>query len=224
MRKWLFVVAALAIAGPVYAGSLNVLGGYFRPAGDSDIFEQNELETTFDVRDLDTFGVTVGYDHFLGDYVNLGASVSFSRSDTTVSDVDFEFEDGSPIFRDIRLDMVPLEANLKFLPVGREASIIPYVGGGVGIYFWEYEEFGDFIINRNTNPSVINGSAFSDGADFGFHVEGGVFIPVGRSFAVMGEAKYWKAEGDLDIEGFDPSFEPIDLSGTMFSGGISFWF
>jgi hypothetical protein len=224
MRKWLLIIAALMIAGPAWAGSINVLGGYVRPNGDSDVFQQNELETTFDVRDLDGFGVTVGYDHFLGDYINLGGSFSFYRSDTTVSDVDFEFNNGAPILRDIRLEIVPIEANLHFLPAGRETVVIPYVGGGVGIYVWQYEEIGDFVIDRNTDPSIITGSAFSDGADLGFHVEGGVFIPIGRSVAIMGEAKYWNAEGDLDIEGFDPSFEPIDLSGTMYSGGISIWF
>jgi hypothetical protein len=40
----------------------------------------------------------------------------------------------------------------------------------------------------------------------------------------MGEGKYWDAEGDLDVRGFDPSFEPLDLSGLQIAGGVSFWF
>ena len=127
---------------------------------------------------LGDFTGTVGYDYFLGDYVNLGGSVSFLYSDTDAIDVDFEFEDGSPIFRTLRLQVVPLEANIRFLPTGRDAAVIPYVGGGAGIYFWEYEEFGDFVINRNTDPEIISGTSFSDGADPGWHVEGGVYIPI----------------------------------------------
>jgi hypothetical protein len=71
---------------------------------------------------------------------------------------------------------------------------------------------------------VITGSAYSDGWDPGWHVEGGVQIPVSRAIALQFEAKYWQAEGDLDVTGFDPGFEPIDLSATMYSGGVSIWF
>lgn len=225
MRKvLLLILLSAATAVPASAGSINALFGYVQPRGDSDIYSQNELETTFRTNDLNDFGGTVGYDHFLGNYVNVGASFSFYESDTTVQDVDFEFENGAPILRNIRLQIIPLEANVRVLPTGRDASIIPYFGGGFGFYFWEYEEVGDFIINRNANFDVITGTAFSDGADPGFHVEAGVFIPVGRSIAIMAEGKYWKAEGDLDPAGFDPAFEPIDLSGTQFSAGVSFWF
>ena len=52
----------------------------------------------------------------------------------------------------------------------------------------------------------------------------GCTYPLRRSTAIAAEAKYWKAEGDLDPEGFDPLFEPLDLSGFQISGGISFWF
>jgi opacity protein-like surface antigen len=110
------------------------------------------------------------------------------------------------------------------LPVGRESPVIPYIGAGAGLYIWEYEEFGDFVINRFTDPEVITGVAFSDGADFGWNVHGGVQFPFSRSATITAELKYSKAEGDLDVEGFDPAFEPIDLSMMTYSAGISFWF
>jgi Outer membrane protein beta-barrel domain len=220
----LFMFLCATAALPASAGSVNALFGWVQPSGDSDIYSQNEQETTFRVNDLDGFGGSVGYDFFLGDYVNVGAGFSYYANDTTVEDVDFEFQNGQPILRDIRLEIYPIEANIKFLLTGRDTVVIPYVGGGFGIYFWNYEEIGDFIFDRNTNPHIVSGHSFSDGADPGWHVEAGVFIPVGHSIAIMGEGKYWGAEGDLDIEGFDPAFEPIDLSGLQIAGGISFWF
>jgi hypothetical protein len=227
MKKQL--LAFLAVAGlaviPAFGDSVTVLGGYVMPKGDSDVYRQNELETTFQVDDLNYLGGSVRYDWFLGDFVNLSAGTSFFHNTTTVEDVDFEHTDGAPILRDIRLEIVPLEASVHFLPAGRNPHVIPYVGGGFGFYYWEYEEIGDFVVDRFSNdPRVITGSAYSDGWDPGWHVEGGVHIPVGRSVAIVGEAKYWKAEGDLDVGGFDPSFEPIDLSGVMFSAGVSIWF
>ena len=226
MKKLIVICVWISLVSiPVLAGSLTVLGGYTSPRGDSDIFDQNALETDFDVDDLNDFGASFSYDHFIGEFVNVGAGVSFFDGDTRVTDQEFETIDGLPIRRIISLQVVPLEANIRFLPAGREAAVIPYIGGGAGIYFWEYEERGDFVFDRNTDdPQLVTGTAFSDGADAGWHVEGGVHIPFSRQAAFVAEGKYWRAEGDLDERGFDPSFEAIDLSGTMFSAGISIWF
>jgi opacity protein-like surface antigen len=226
MKKYLFlaIAAAFLFTTPAFSDSFYFLGSYVSPEGDSDIFEQNNEELTFDVDDLNGFGVTLGYDHFVGEFVNVGASVSFYEKDTTVADREFEFPNGSPILRDINLRIVPLEANVRVLPMGRDLAVIPYVGAGAGIYFWEYEEFGDFVIDRFTDPSVITGSAFSDGADFGFNIHGGVQFPISRSATITGEVKWSKVEGDLDEESFDPAFEPIDLSTFSYSAGVTFWF
>jgi hypothetical protein len=225
MKKlFLFIVILFYSSLFVAADSITVLGGYVGPSGESDVYTQNERETTFEVSDLDGFGATFGYDHFIGEYVNLGGSLTFYQDDTDVIDEEFEFEDGRPIVRNISLQIIPLELNVRFLPAGRNVGVIPYLGGGAGIYFWEYEEIGDFVFDRNTNPRVVTGDAFSDGADPGWHVEGGVQIPFSSSATFTAEAKYWDAEGDLDPEGFDPRFEPIDLSAFMISGGVSIWF
>jgi opacity protein-like surface antigen len=225
MRKLLllsFVFSVLAI--PVMADSVNVFAGYVLPQGDSDVYTQNEAETTFRVKDLDDFSGSVQYDHFFGEHFTLEGNFSFYQGETTVQDLEFEFPDGAPIFRNIRLEIVPLEVALKVLPIGRNSPVIPYIGGGAGLYYWQYEEVGDFVIDRNTDPTVITGFAYSDGWDPGWHVEGGVQIPVSRAIALQFEAKYWKAGGDLDVTGFDPAFGPLDLSATMFSGGVSIWF
>ena len=226
MRKALALAALVALIGiPAFGDSITGTIGYAWPSGDSDIFSQNEFETTFETSDLGGFAGTVRYDKFLGDYVNLSGGFSFYYGDTLVQDVEFVFDNGQPVFRDITLEVVPIEASVHVLPLGRNAAVIPYFGGGFGFYYWEYEEVGDFVINRNSpTPDVITGVAISDGFDPGFHVEAGVHIPFSRSVAFVAEYKYWQADGDLDIEGFDPSFEPIDLSGSMFSGGVSFWF
>jgi hypothetical protein len=225
MKKVLLMFVILGMSTlPVFGDSLDLLAGYVVPRGGSDVFDQNELETTFETDDLGGFGGSIAYNRFLGEFVNLGFGVSFYESDTTVEDLDFEFSNGQPILRDIFMEIVPLEVSLHVLPTGRNAPVIPYVGGGFGVYFWKYEEIGDFIINRHNDPEIITGSAFSDGSEPGWHVEGGIMIPVSRSTTFTAEYKYWKADGDLDPRGFDPAFEPLDLSANMFSAGISIWF
>lgn len=226
MKKILFsafLVVLLSI--PAFSDSMYVLVGYNWPAGKSDVYTQNERETSFRVNDLNWFSGTFGYDHFLGNYVSIGGSVSGYEHDTNVEDVDFEHLDGTPIFRNIRLEVVPMELNLHLLPAGRNAGLIPYVGGGVGIYYWEYEEAGDFVMDRHSlHPSVVRGDAYSDGVDPGWHIEGGIQVPVSSFATIMGEYRYFQAHGDLDTFAFDPAFEPLDLSGSTVSFGAAFWF
>jgi opacity protein-like surface antigen len=226
MKKYilLLITVAFLYTIPAHSDSFYILGSYVSPEGDSDIFRQNEDELTFEVDDLNGFGATFGYDHFIGEYVNIGAAIAFYENDSTGEDREFELGNGDPILRNIRLRIVPLEANVRILPLGRELAVIPYIGAGAGVYFWEYEEVGDFVLDRFTNPTVTTGSAFSDGADFGWNIHGGVQFPISRSAAIAAEIKWTKVEGDLDTEGFDPGFEPIDLSTITYSGGVSFWF
>lgn len=226
MKKLLLVMMMFAgmASVPAFADQVNLLGGYVLPEGNSDVYDQNARETTFRTKDLDGWGGTFGYDHFLGEFVNLGISSSFYHNDTTVQDVDFAYQNGAPILRNIHLQIVPLEFNLHILPIGREPAVIPYLGGGFGIYFWNYEEAGDFVFDRLTNPNIVTGRAFSDGVDPGYHVEGGFMIPFSRSTTFTAEAKYWHAHGKLDVSGFDPSFHPLDLSALMFQAGVSIWF
>jgi len=225
MKKYLFLlIAATLFSLPAHSDSFYVMGSYFNPDGDSDVFDQNIMETTFQVDDLNGWGGTFGYNHFIGEHFDLGADLAYYHQDTSVEDRGFEFPDGRSIFRDIHFKIVPVEANFNVRPIGRNYAIIPYIGAGIGIYFWEYEERGDFVVDRNTNPNVITGSAFSDGTDLGWNVHGGLEIPFSRSATINTEIKYSKAEGDLDVRGFDPAFGPIDLSMVTYSAGVSFWF
>ena len=224
MIRLLVGAIILLFASPVLSDSFYVLGTYFSPNGRSDIFEQNRRETTFDTDDLNDFGATVGYDHFVGDYFNIGGSASYYREDAVGSDRIFRTSNGGPVVRDFRLKLLPVELNARALPIGRDARVVVFIGGGVGFYFWEYEEVGDFVINRNTNPRVVTGSASSDGRAFGFNINGGIEVPMSESSTFMVEVKHIYVEDDLDRRAFDAGFEPIDLSAILYSAGISFYF
>jgi hypothetical protein len=210
---------------PVFSESFYILGTYFSPNGRSDIFEQNRRETTFDVDDLNDFGFTIGYDHFVGDHFNVGVSGSFYREDAVGQDRVFRTSNGAPVERNFRLKLLPIEFNARALPLGRDDRVIVFVGGGIGYYFWDYEEVGAFVIDRNsTNPRIVTGSASSDGRTLGFNIHGGIEIPMTESSTFMIEVKHLYVDDDLDRSEFDPDFEPIDLSAILYSAGFSFWF
>ncbi len=221
--RFFIVITIMLFAYPAFSDSVYILGSYLNPDGRSDIFEQNRSETTFDTDGFDNFTATFGYDHFIGEYVNVGGSLTYYKDETSGQDRAFLTPAGGPVRRDFRLKIIPLEFNASALPMGRSKMVVPFIGGGVGLYRWEYEEAGDFVVNRDSDPRVITDRASSDGTTFGYHIYGGVHVPFWRSAALTAQVKHFNVEADLEDDLFD-RFEPIDLSAYVYSFGISFWF
>jgi len=103
---------------------------------------------------------------------------------------------------------------------------VPYVGGGVGIIHYSYNENGDFV--SSDNVTIVHGDFAGDGWATGPVVLGGVRVPVG-SVALGGELKYQAAIGNLPAnQGFAtaaPGLTPqIDLGGWTYSFTINFKF
>lgn len=191
------------------------LGG-FEPRGHSDLF--TDVDELFAVSPRDFRGFTGGIEYSLdvGDHFEVGFHLDgYGR--TVFSEYrDFEREDGSPILQDLRLNIVPLGATLRFLPAGRRARISPYVAAGGGVFFYQYEEQGEFIDFFDDNE--ISTDAFvSDGAAPGFHVAGGLRVGVSPDFSVTGEVRYQRARTKMDD---DFALNRIDLSGTSVTVGV----
>ena len=223
--RWfgLFLVGLLGVGvAPARAETFSIKVGALFPQGKSDIWEQNKFETDLTMSDMIGGDVGIGFDVFLADILNAGFSISFYNRERTVEDRDFVFPDGFPILRTLSLTVVPVELGVKFLPMGRNRRAIPYLGGGLGLYVWEYRENGDFVADRFGDPYIASGDFRSSGADIGWHGEAGMQIPWGRRTSVDWEIKYYRVNGDLGRD-FDPGFEPIDLSGWVLSLGLSFW-
>lgn len=226
-RKIAFPMSILMLliggwSSSVFADTFSIKLGAFFPQGKSDIWEQNKFETDLTMTDMIGGDVVLGYDIFLSDLINAGITLSFYNRKRTVEDRDFVFPDGFPILRDVELSIVPLELGAKFLPTGRNRKAIPYLGGGLGLYIWEYRETGDFVADRFGDPYIASGDFKASGADLGWHAEAGLQIPWGRRTSLDWEIKYQRLSGELGRD-FDPGFEPIDLSGWILSLGLSFW-
>ena len=221
--KGIIVILIIMVPMALFAEDVSFKMGGFIPDGKSDIWEANKSETDFQVSDLAGAYVAVEADIFLGKYVNFACELGYYKKDTIAEDADYVFPDGSPIEHVIYLRQVPLEGSIKILPFGRNRKIILYVGGGIGLYFWDYQEYGDFVINRHDEPEIITGYFQSTGQNFGTHVMFGLMFPVGWHYSLNGEIKYAKVHGNLGRD-FDPSFDPIDLSGLYITFGVSFWF
>jgi len=141
-----------------------------------------------------------------------------------------------------RLDIsiTPLQLSLKITPLGRRIKLIPYLGGGVGLYLWsvrlqgdlisfdlpdvQYYETQDYLIPVLPvyYADAIEGENFGR-ISFGYHLFGGFMFPVGQRLTLNAEFKFNNARAMLK-KAFEGFTDPFDLSGYQISLGINYWF
>ena len=259
MKKTIVLAVGLLLLVPVlaFSDSISIRVGYFLPRGVTgsylnshpDSLWRIELDQmSFKPSDYNASIVGIGYDYFVGKHFNLSLSVdTYNRSEVgyyldwvsnTLDQGDFAFPAadyfGNDIVHSFRVTITPLQASLKFLPLGRKGRIVPYVGGGISLTFWNIHMFGDMVdfstpfvytdpdIGDVTVYPVTQIASHESGTSFGWHAMGGVQVPIGYRATIDAEARYHDAKANLHklFEGF----EPFELSGWAFTLGLSYWF
>ena len=242
MRKILMLAAAALLLLPLAAnaqgdwqrlktGSISFRVGYFYPSGGSDIWELNTYDFTYEVADFNHYIVGFEVNWFATRFITLGLGIDIYSRTVGSEYVDYVDQYGDPIFQEFSLKIIPVTATVKFMPLGngspgyrgrRGSPIVPWVGGGVGVYPYTYEEYGSFI--DFTDMYIFEGHFITEesAAAFGFHVAGGIVAPMGFDWDVFGEVRYAYVEGDLGDDFL--GFEPIDLGGLSVFFGASYRF
>ena len=118
----------------------------------------------------------------------------------------------------MRLTVIPLGVSLRVLPLDRYAAVQPYATIGADVFFYQYEEFGDFIDFFSDNLDIRSDSFKSDGAVFGGHAAAGLRIPLGHDFAITAEGRYQFAQKKTMDDDFDRN--RLDLNGASATIGI----
>ena len=238
MKRTLGIVAftaalALSATGSVQAAggtgsAFNFRMGGFFPSGDSAFWEANEDAFTLDESDFNSFIGGVGYTSSLNNYVEFGLGIDFYYANVRAADRNFVDQDGFAIFHDSRLGIIPMTVDLKFLPAGRYAQRGPdrsrfvrrpafYIGGGVGLDYWTYEEEGDFVAS---DLSIVYDRLKESDIAFEKHVMAGIEFPVSPQWYISVEGRQSWAE-DTPGGAFqlvNPG--ELDLGGTsVFVGG-----
>ena len=220
------IAAAMRPAPAAAQQSINFSFGGFSPRAEAsrdpnDVLVQDRSFLDFNVGDLT--GVTFSGEWLigLGNNFDAGLGIGFYQNSTTAADRFSEFDvTGDPILADLKLREVPFNATFRWLPLGRRAAVVPYIGGGVAVVGWRYSETGDFVASDNV--TIIHGNFVGSGAAVGPVIVGGVRVPVG-TWTIGGELKFQAAEGNLPP---DQSFAgtKIDLGGFTyaFTFGVKF--
>jgi len=206
-----------ALATPASAQqSLTFQVGAFMPRGEdsrveNDVLVINRQYLLFDINDFHAMTVGGDWAVSLGEYFEAGAGFGFYQRTVPTLYADWVNADGSEIVQDLHLRIMPLTAIVKILPLGSKRAFQPYVGAGLGVYFWHYSESGEFV-------DFVDGSIFRDTfADSGTSVGPvAVFGARGRvsSNALIGaEARLQWGKGDLSKDFLS---DTIDLGGYSF--------
>ena len=199
-------------------GAFRIRFGDFRPEGDSEYWDDKELDFTGTASDLENGLFGADYLFSLGRRTGLLFSGSVYEGDTTQSYRDFVDNFGDRIRHDTTLGIATATLGVVF-QFAPEAQISPYIGAGGGAYFWRLREEGDFIDFGPNPDEVFSATLESDGVAFGYYWLAGVEAPLTQRISLYAEGRWSRAEDELsgDFEGFGD----IDLSGREYSVGLS---
>jgi len=206
--------------------SLNFSFGGFVPTGersrsDDDVLVNNlcclENPLAFHVGDFS--GGTIGAEYLvgLGGFFDAGLGVGYYKRSVPSVYLDLINANGREIQQNLRLRVVPFSATIRFLPLGHTNFFEPYIGGGLAVLNWRYQEQGDWV--DPSDSTIFRATFVGDGTATGPLVLGGVKFPVGP-WSFGGEVRWQNAKGDLpaDQEFAGPK---IDLGGFTYTAVFS---
>jgi opacity protein-like surface antigen len=218
MAAVLGLALVAAVPASARASGLELRLGGFLPQANSDLFrDDSELYT---VAKRDWRGLTGGveYSVSLAPHVELGFHVDgYGRTNPTVYR-DFVNDSGKDIHQNLRLNLVPVGVSLRLLPVRDRAPISPYVAVGADVIGYHYEEWGEFIDFQSRGFDISSDSFKSNGVALGYHVAGGLRVPIGHDFSLTGEVRYQGAQKPRMADDFSELH--LDLSGVSATVGV----
>lgn len=207
--------------------AVGVTFGWFGVRGEdarvsSDVLLANLDFLAFEIKDFNTGTIGGEWLVGVGEYLEAGVGIGYQRRTVPSVYRDVTFEDGFDIAQEMRLRIVPITGTVRFLPLGRAASVQPYVGGGVSLLNWRYSEFGEFV--DFTDDTIFNARYTASGNTVGPVILAGLRAPVSDMWLVGGEIRYQRGEGDTDAPTTGLLGDKIDLGGWSANFGIHFRF
>lgn len=221
----LLVLALVSVAGPAAAQqALSLHLGYNALLSEGsrstdDVIVANQEILSLSVSDFNSAVFGAEWTSGLGEYLEAGVSVGSAAR--TVSSVYSALvrPSGREINQESHLRVTPVAATVRVLPFGRNTTVQPYVGGGVGLFTYRYEEAGDFVDFRDR--SIYTDSYSASGSRVGLVLVGGLRVPAGDRFALGGEVRYHRAEAPLSDDFLGSR---LDLGAVQYLGVLQIRF
>jgi len=207
----------MVCVGTTNAQALNLKIGLFSPEMNSDLWETNMDNLALIKQDMRDLVYAIEYEQFFRRHFSVSIEGSYFSKDHFSQYRDYEYDDGSPIYQNLALEITGVEINFKLYPNTYRNIFCPFIGAGMGIYYWHYEQWGEFL--NFDDFTVEEGYADTSAYTPGFNVRAGFMVRFSRSSAFSFEAKYQYLKGQLSslFEGFDK----LDMSGLALSIGFN---
>ncbi len=254
MKKTIIALTALLIIGlalPAAANTVTVRFSFNLPTMKSDFWTTDFANMSYKRTNFQDTSFGIDYEIFLTRELSLMFSFdTFNKSKSGVykNYVGYQLEGGDFAFptsfqgdytpgHSLRYTVTPLQASIKITPLGRRVRVIPYFGGGVGLYIYSLRMTGDLV--DFSDPHVYSETGYPDVAvfpiysvdamegenfgriAFGYQLFGGLQVPIGNRLTLAGEFKYSSAKSKM--KNF-VGFQPLDLGNLQMSLGIAYWF
>ena len=210
--------------------SIGLRGSWIIARGGSDWYDFVTRHLTLEDGDFNAPAIGVDVAVALTPRLDIVGAFDFGRSATDSEYRDFVDNLRQPIEQRTVIRELNLSAGVKVALVerGREVGqfawvprrIVPYVGAGGGMMWFEMSQSGDFVdfVDRSIFTDRFQSRGWTPSA----HVFGGVDVRVLRRLFLTLDARYLWASGDLGSDWID--FEPIDLTGLRLGAGFSIVF
>jgi hypothetical protein len=215
---WLAIIGMGA--GILSSQSVNLKMGLFIPQLRSDLWQINLENLTFSKSDMVNTYYAGEYEFYLNRYASFSMEIGSYAKNVYAQYRDYTYQNGTPIYQNISLRLTPIEANLKYYPLGCRYRLFPFIGAGVGVCAWTYQQWGDFI-NFEDN-TVSEGFAETRKFSIGFNGRFGLVFRFQSRLALALEGKYQYLKGHLSeyFQGFDL----LDLGGFTANVSINIYF
>jgi opacity protein-like surface antigen len=257
MKRHLILIAAALVMIPTLAfpNTMTLRGGYYFPkaSGGPDGLWQIEFDQmNFKRADFNATTLGFSYEYFVSKQISLEFSIdTYSKRKAgyymdyvgyTFPEGDFAFPaadyDGDfSITHGFNVSVTPLQLSVKLMPMGRRNRFIPYLGGGVGLYFWNVGLRGSMIDFTDewvyNDPDIgdvtIYGITQTDAreenrATIGYHAFAGLMFPIGDRITLSAEVRYQAAKGKFKSDSAFKDFEDFDIGGYALTAGLNYWF
>jgi len=254
MKKTLILMTALIlmIPGFMFSDLVTFKVGYFIPRTQFDVRGDSLWMIEFDQMSFSksnyqTTNFGFGYEYFFSKNLSLVLNIEgYSKNKLGqytdyVAVEDFDGVWAYPIddfngnwipSHTFSVSITPFQLSVKIAPLGRRMKIIPYIGGGVGVYLWSVRLFGDVIdfsdiwwdeqYEIEVYPINQWDAREENKIKVGFQGFAGIMVPLANRISLEAEFKYNYAMADF-TEAFQ-GFERFDLSGYQISIGMNYWF
>jgi len=222
------VIGVLAAPAASAQQSLNLHVGGFTPKAEDGRTRNDVLvndltvspQLSFNISDFNMPVFGAEYVVGLGPILEAGLGIGFQQRSVPSVYAQLINKDGSEIEQTLKLRDIPFSATVRFLPLGHQGGVQPYIGGGVGIHAWRYSESGQFVAD---NSDIFRKTYVASGTATGPVVLGGVRVPIG-GWGLGGELRWQSAVGDLPSDSGFVTDRTIDNQPKIDLGGFTYLF